>query len=217
MNLAIFDLDNTLLGGDSDHAWGEFLVHKKCVDVIEYKKQNDRFFEDYGNGCLDMQAYQEFALAPLTQFSFDDLQALHNTFMQEVIRPMCLPKAEALIEQHRQAQDELLIITATNRFITEPIAHHLGIRNLLATDPEIINGRYTGKIQGQACFQAGKLSKLQTWLREKKLRPSLCWFYSDSANDIPLLEHVEKPVAVDPDPSLRAHAKKNAWPIISLR
>lgn len=217
MNLAIFDLDNTLLGGDSDHSWGEFLIAKNLVPPLEYKKQNDQFYEDYKNGNLNMLAYQEFALAPLARFSMLQLRELHNAFMEEVISPMRLPKADALIEKHRQLGDELLIITATNRFITQPIAEALGITNLLATEAEIVNETYTGNVLGEPCYKDGKITRLNTWLAAQKMQPAHTCFYSDSANDIPLLSQVDEAIAVDPDEKLKAHAQENNWRIISLR
>jgi len=217
LKLAIFDLDNTLIGGDSDHSWGEFLVNKQLVDVVEYKRHNDQFYEDYKNGNLDMLAYQEFALSTLGQFSTYQLEALHNEFMRDVIAPLRLPKADALIDEHRQAGHELLIITATNRFITEPIALSLGIENLLATDAELIDNKYSGKVEGVPCYQEGKITKLKAWLDNKKQSVDCSWFYSDSANDIPLLSQVDKPIAVNPDEKLKKYAEQHDWPVISLR
>lgn len=217
MKLAIFDLDNTLLDGDSDYAWGEFVVAENLVAQDEYRKKNAAFYEDYKRGELDMTAYQEFALAPLTRFSAEQLKELHRKFMHTVIADMLLPQARALVEEHRAAGHTLLVITATNRFITEPIVKEYGIANLLATEPEIKDGVYTGKICGQACFQEGKIHRLNTWLHENNYVPEYTWFYSDSFNDIPLLEKVDKAIAVNPDAKLQAHAQAKGWPVIDLR
>ena len=217
MALAIFDLDNTLIAGDSDHGWGEFLVANGKVDPNHYQKMNDRFYADYEAGCLDIMAYLAFSLAPLAATSMEELAALHLKFMQQIISPLRLPKAEALIEQHRQAGDRLLVITSTNRFIVEPICQALGIDELLATDPEIIDGRYTGKIVGTPTYQEGKVERLKLWLSENNETLEGSYFYSDSINDLPLLLEVDKPVAVDPDDSLSAEAASRGWDIISLR
>jgi HAD superfamily hydrolase (TIGR01490 family) len=217
VTLAIFDLDNTLIADDSDHQWGEFLIANKLVDVDAFKIANDQFFEDYKAGCLDIVKYQEFAHAPLTKYSLDELAALHQQFMADVIEPLILPKAEALIEHHRQQGHTLLIITATNLFVTGPIAKRLGIDNILATEGEIKEGRYTGKMQGIPCFQAGKISRLDDWLSERDEDTAGAYFYSDSHNDLPLLEQVDKPIVVDPDDTLRATAEDRNWEIISLR
>lgn len=217
MALAIFDLDNTLIAGDSDHGWGEFLVANDKVDANHYQKMNDQFYADYEAGCLDILAYLEFSLAPLAATSMEQLAALHLKFMQQIISPLRLPKAEALIEQHRQAGDRLLVITSTNRFIVEPICQALGIDELLATDPEIIDGRYTGKIVGTPTYQEGKVERLKLWLSENNESLAGSYFYSDSINDLPLLLEVDKPVAVDPDDALSAEAASRGWDIISLR
>jgi len=217
MALAIFDLDNTLIAGDSDHGWGEFLVANDKVDANHYQRMNDQFYVDYEAGCLDILAYLEFSLAPLAATSMEELAALHLKFMQQIISPLRLPKAEALIEQHRQAGDRLLVITSTNRFIVEPICQALGIDELLATDPEIIDGRYTGKIVGTPTYQEGKVERLKLWLSENNETLAGSYFYSDSINDLPLLLEVDKPVAVDPDDALSAEAASRGWDIISLR
>lgn len=217
MSLAIFDLDNTLIGGDSDHCWGQFLVERNIVDPTTFKQANDRFYQDYQNGDLDIHAYLEFALQPLTRFSMSELEALHQEFMQEKIEPLYLPKAAALIDQHRQAGDTLLIITATNSFVTQPIADWLGVENLLACDPEIVDGRYSGRTVNTPCFQDGKVTRLHQWLESTGSTLEKSYFYSDSANDIPLLNVVTWPTAVDPCPRLHRYASEQGWPIISLR
>ena len=222
MRLAIFDLDNTLIAGDSDHGWGEFMVAEGLVDAVEYKRANDQFYADYERGELDLQAYLNFSLAPLTQYTLEELDALHQKFQQVVIAPMRLPQAEALLATHRANCDYLLIITSPNSFITRPIAASLGVDHILATDAELIDDRYTGKMTGTPCFQEGKITRLHQWLETAKDHGfdgdlTDCYFYSDSINDLPLMEVVDNPVAVDPDDALRHHAQQQGWPVISLR
>lgn len=217
MALAIFDLDNTLIAGDSDHAWGEFVVEKGLVDRNSYREANDRFYADYQAGRLDVYAYQEFALSALANYSLGELDALHREFMTCKIAPMHLPLAERLLERHRVNGDRLLIITSTNRFITEPIAKCLGVEHLLATEGEIRNGRFTGRLAGVPCYREGKVERLNAWLDEHGCTLEGSWFYSDSHNDLPLLSKVDHPVAVDPDDVLAEHARRAGWQIISLR
>jgi len=217
LSLAIFDLDNTLIAGDSDHGWGEFLVEKELVDPVQYKQQNDRFYADYERGQMDINAYLRFSLEPLTHFEPRELVKLHREFMAIKIAPLRLPQAEDLLARHRAQGDYLLIITSTNRFITEPIARELGVDDILATDAEIVNGRYTGELLGTPCYQEGKITRLNTWLKTYDGDMNGSYFYSDSINDAPLLQVVDNPVAVDPDDQLRALAESNNWPIISLR
>ncbi len=222
MRLAIFDLDNTLIAGDSDHGWGEFMVNQGMVDAEVYKRTNDQFYADYERGEMDLEAYLNFSLEPLTHYSLDQLASLHQQFMRDVIAPMRLPKAEALLAKHRAEGDYLLIITSTNGFITKPIADSLGVDHILATDAEIIDERYTGRMTGTPCFQAGKITRLQQWLQQAAdygFNGDLtdCYFYSDSINDLPLMQEVDHPVAVDPDERLRQHAEQQGWPVISLR
>ena len=217
MKLAIFDLDNTLIAGDSDHAWGEFLVAQGLVDGVWYKAQNDKFYTDYCTGQLDIIAYSEFVFGFLAQHDMSYLQQLHQQFMAQVIQPIMLPKAQALIQQHRDAGDFLLIITATNRFITQPIGEALGISELLATEPQQQVGRYTGKVEGVPCYKEGKITRYQAWLAAKNMRFEQVYFYSDSHNDLPLLKIVDTPIAVDPDDTLKQYAQQQNWPILSLR
>ncbi len=217
MSLAIFDLDNTLLKGDSDHAWGEFLVEKGIVDGDFYQQENDRFYQQYLDGGLNILDYLAFALYPLSQHSKQQLDAWHREFMHDIIAPMRLSQADALLNKHREQSDYLLIITATNLFITEPIAAAMGVDAILATEVEFIEGRYTGKVAGTPCFQQGKVARLQQWLQQQQQNLDGSYFYSDSHNDLPLLEVVSYPVAVDADPQLTATARQRGWPIISLR
>jgi len=215
--LAIFDLDNTLLNGDSDHAWGEFLCRKGVVDAEEYRKANDYFYEQYKSGSMNIFEFLEFALRPLAANSNETLAQWHAEFMRDVIQPMMLPKAAALLQKHRDAGEHLMIITATNRFVTGPIAEQLGVDTIIATDPEMVNGNYTGKVAGTPCFQAGKVERLNTWLADNGATLEGSSFYSDSINDLPLLEKVDYPVAVNPDEKLTAEANRRGWPILDLR
>ena len=217
MRLALFDLDHTLLTGDSDHLWGEYMIDHGLVERARHKRQNDQFYEDYKAGTLDVAAYTRFALEPLVRHGADKLLPLRERFVAEVIEPIIAPAAPALLERHRIQGDTLLIITATNRFITEPIARLLDVDGLLATDPEVVDGRYTGAIAGIACYQDGKRRRLEQWLAQQDERYEHLTFYSDSHNDLPLLRHVQHPVAVDPDDQLRAEAAQRGWPVISLR
>jgi HAD superfamily hydrolase (TIGR01490 family) len=217
VSLAIFDLDNTLLSIDSDHAWGEFLLEQGAVDPVAYREANERFMADYNAGTLDMAAFLEMALKPLADNSPEQLAAWHQQFMASKIEPHILPKAEELLARHRTKGDTLLIITATNRFITGPIAERLGVDDLIAVEPEMIDGRYTGRVDGVPSYREGKVTRLQAWLEAQDLTMDGAWFYSDSHNDLPLLEKVEHPVAVDPDDTLRQVAEERNWRIMSLR
>lgn len=217
MSLAIFDLDNTLIAGDSDYLWGQFLGESGIVDPDQYEAANAQFYEDYKAGCLDIVRFLEFALAPLAANDPADLYRWRQAFVESKIRPLLLPKAQALIDQHRRAGDLPLIITATNRFVTEPIAQLYGIEHLIATAPEFSAGRYTGRFVGTPCFREGKVARLDEWLAEQGQSLADSWFYSDSHNDLPLLSKVAHPVAVDPDEALRTHAEAQGWPVISLR
>lgn len=217
MSLAIFDLDNTLIDGDSDHAWNEFLIERELVDAEHYRTANDQYYEDYKQGKLDIRQYLAFALEPLTRIEPEELHRLQQEFMQEKIEPMILAKGEAKIQEHRAKGDELLIITATNLFVTGPIATRLGIDNILASEPEQIDGRYTGGVVGTPCYQDGKVTRLREWLAEKEISLEGSCFYSDSHNDIPLLSEVDFPIAVDADDYLLALARRNNWPIISFK
>lgn len=217
MTLAIFDLDNTLLRGDSDHAWGEFIAGLGIVDGKSYREKNDAFYEDYCRGALDIFAYQRFVLQPLAGLSMPELARWHEQFMREKIEPIVLPKAQALIDNHRAQGHTLMIITATNSFITAPIAKRFGIDTLIATTPEQKNGVYTGDIVGVPCYREGKVERLNVWLAENEASLDGSYFYSDSHNDLPLLQRVDNPVAVDADDTLRKYAEDNRWQVLSLR
>ena len=217
MARAIFDLDNTLIAGDSDYSWGEFLVARGKVDPDTYREQNDRFYRDYQAGKLDIREYLAFALEPLARLSQEELSALHRQFMMEVIQPMWLPAAVSLLQQHRQKGDFLLVITSTNRFVVEPICSRLGVDDLIATELEVADHRYTGNVEGEPAFREGKVLRLNAWMRDRNLSLDGSSFYTDSINDLPLLERVDRPVAVDPDAELESIARDRQWPVISLR
>ncbi len=217
MSIALFDLDNTLIAGDSDHLWGEFLVEQGLVDADLYRRENDRFYAEYRDGTLDIMEFLRFSLAPLARHDPGRLERLRQRFIDERIVPILLDAAHRLIERHRRAGDRLLIVTATNRFVTAPIAALLGVDDLIATEPEIRQGRYTGRVQGTPCYREGKVARLREWLDRQGLDLGESHFYSDSHNDLPLLELVDHPVAVDPDPRLREIARERGWPVVSLR
>lgn len=215
MAITLFDLDNTLITGDSDHLWGEFLVKNKVVDPKWYKRKNDQFFTDYQSGNLDINQWLAFQVKPLTKTPSDELFDLREQFIETEIKPRLLEKAQAEIKKHRN--NILVIITATNDFLTRPIADLFEIDTLIATKFEFKNNQYTGKIIGTPTFQEGKVTRLNQWLQEQNLNLTDSYFYSDSHNDIPLLNIVDQPIAVDPDKKLSAHAKQAGWPILSFR
>lgn len=217
MTLAIFDLDNTLLAGDSDHAWGQFLIDQGLVDATVVKAANETFYQQYQAGELDIDRYLRFSLSFLANKPLNELASLHRLFMEKVIEPMIAPGTQALLQHHRDRGDTLMIITATNRFVTGPIAEHLGIPHLIACEAERLNGTYTGLPTGIPSYQEGKVVRLHAWLDEHGESLDGAWFYSDSLNDLPLLRLVDNPVAVDPDATLAAEAQRQNWPIISLR
>jgi HAD superfamily hydrolase (TIGR01490 family) len=217
MTLAIFDLDNTLLAGDSDHCWGEFLCATGVVDSAEFARQNDQFYADYQAGSLDVDAYLRFALGPIAGLTEAEVEVLQARFLRDWVEPMLLPAAFALLDQHRAQGDRLLIITATNTVVTAPIARRLGVETLIGSEAELIDGRYTGQPRGLPSFREGKVTRLAQWLAANDETLEGAWFYSDSHNDLPLLEQVPRPVAVDPDDTLRAAAQRRGWPVISLR
>tara|TARA_R110002074_G_scaffold114782_1_gene245397 strand:- start:24707 stop:25360 length:654 start_codon:yes stop_codon:yes gene_type:complete len=217
MSLAIFDLDNTLISDDSDHLWGQFLVEKKLVDSEHYDRVNTQFYRDYCQGNLDIDQYLTFALSFLAEHPLEKLHQWREQFINEKIRPLVLPAAQALVKKHADMGDTLIVITATNQFVTEPIVKLFGIPNMLATEPELIDGRYTGRYVNEPCYQQGKVTRLNQWLDSNNADLTDSTFYSDSHNDIPLLEKVSHPIAVDPDEKLKQHADENSWRIISLR
>lgn len=220
MRLALFDLDNTLIGCDSDYEWGQFLVDRGVLDRDDYEAQNKAYYEQYVAGTLDIHEYLGFALRPLAQHAPEDLARWHSDFMRARILPAVTPQARALVRGHLEEGDLCAIITATNSFVTAPIAREFGVEHLIATEPELRDGRYTGRVAGTPCFREGKVRRLEQWLESAGRRlgdfgTSFC--YSDSHNDLPLLELVSRPVAVDPDPTLAAEAGRRGWPVISLR
>lgn len=218
MKLAIFDLDNTLISGDSDHSWGDYLIDIGAVDAEAYQKANDEYLRAYEAGTLDINDYLAFSLKPLADNPRTTIERWRDAFMADIIEPMVLAKGEALLEKHRQAGDYLLIITATNRFVTAPIAERLGVDDLIAIEVEEKDGHYTGQVAGIPSFQEGKVTRLEAWLTEHpEIDSDGAFFYSDSRNDLPLLEKVAHPVAVDPDPTLAQIATQRGWPVISLR
>jgi HAD superfamily hydrolase (TIGR01490 family) len=220
MNLALFDLDNTVLNGDSDFQWAQFLIEQRVLDREVYEARNVEFYEQYKAGTLDIHEFLDFQLKPLSRHPRAQLDAWHREFMEKRILPMITPSAKELINRHRLGRDLCVIITATNSFVTAPIARALGISHLIATEPEQKDGEFTGQVSGLPCFREGKIARLESWLDEHNLTWLSfleSWFYSDSLNDLPLLKKVTHPVAVDPDPTLKAYAEKNKWPIISLR
>lgn len=217
MKLAIFDLDNTLIAGDSDHLWGQFLCEQGLIDGESHGAEQERYYADYKAGKLDIHEFLAFQLAPLADVDMDLLHERRRRFVEEKIRPIVLEKALNLVNEHRRKGHILLIITATNRFITEPIAGLFDVNDLIASEAEVANGVYTGKAKGIPSYAAGKVERLKIWLDEHGYNPDESWFYSDSHNDIPLLRIVTHPVAVDPDDMLREEAERQGWPIISLR
>ena len=217
MTLAIFDLDNTLISDDSDHRWGEFLCERGIVDAEWFGRENDRFYDDYQRGELDIEAYVRFALAPVAGRSFEEIAELRADFMATCIEPLMLPAAERLLQSHRDDGHRLLIITATNELVTRPIAERLGVPDLLGCAVEVVDGRITGEPTGTLTYKEGKVARLQEWMSEEGESLEGSWFYSDSHNDLPLLEAVDHAVAVDPDLILKETASQRRWPIISLR
>ena len=220
MRLALFDLDNTLLAGDSDYEWGQFLVDHGVLEREVYEAQNRTYYEQYVAGTLDIHEYLGFALRPLAQHAADELERWHAEFMRLRIRPMITPAARALVRRHVDAGDLCAIVTATNSFVTAPIAREFGVADLIATEPETRDGRFTGRVAGTPCFREGKVRRVDEWLAGRGQRleafPESA-FYSDSHNDLPLLERVTRPVAVDPDAALAAEAGRRGWAVLTLR
>ena len=219
-NLALFDLDNTLLAGDSDYNWSLFLINQGLLDAKTHQERNEQFYLDYKNGHLDIYKFLEFQLKPLSQHPVKFLDALHVKFMDQVIRPMMTKKAQNLVDKHKAQGDLCLIITATNSFVTKPIASAYGIENLIGTDPEMLDGQYTGGVSGVPSFQEGKVTRINQWLAARSQTLSsfeTSYFYSDSHNDLPLMKLVTNPVAVDADTTLTEYAQQQGWSHISLR
>jgi len=216
MSLAIFDLDNTLLSGDSDFLWGVYLSEIGVVDGAAYEAKNQHFYEQYKRGELDIMEFLAFSLRPLAENEPQDLLRWRAAFVEQKIRPLVGQPALDLVKQHHAAGDTLLVITATNTFVTRPIVDLFGIEHLIGTEPEQISGRYTGQVAGIPSFRDGKVIRLQQWLEQTGESLLGASFYSDSHNDLPLLQQVDRPVAVDPDDQLRTHAANAGWPILSL-
>jgi len=218
MRLALFDLDNTLLAGDSDFEWAQFLIDQGVLDRELYEARNQEFYDQYKAGTLDIHEFLDFQLKPLARHPRAQLDAWHRNYMAAKIIPMIAPGTAELLQRH--ADDVCMIVTATNSFVTAPIARHLGVPHLIATEPEQVNGDFTGRVAGAPSFREGKVARLEQWLAEQGKTwadVTESWFYSDSLNDLPLLARVHHPVAVDPDATLREHAEKHGWPVISLR
>ena len=220
MNLTLFDLDNTLLACDSDYEWGQYLVDRGVLSRAEYEAQNAAYYEQYKAGTLDIHEFLGFALRPLAEHTPEDLERWHAEFMAARIRPAISGPAKALVRRHLAAGDLCAVVTATNSFVTGPIAREFGVPHLVATEPERVAGRFTGHVAGVPCFKDGKIARVEAWLAGEGHRLqdfAQSTFYSDSRNDLPLLERVTRPVAVDPDAALAAEAGRRGWPGISLR
>ncbi len=216
MTLALFDLDHTLLDGDSDYLWGEFLCDQGVVDRAAYRAENARYYREYHAGNMDIHEFLQFGLRPLATHEPARLYRWRAAFVAACILPIIPPAARALLDRHRAQGHRLAIVTASNRFITAPIAAELGVATLLASEPEMLDGRYTGRVTGTPCYREGKVTRVQEWLVDSGESLAGSWFYSDSHNDLPLLQAVSHPVAVNPDPVLAAHAAKQGWPLLNL-
>lgn len=216
MTLAIFDLDHTLINGDSDHLWGEYMVEHGIVDELSYRQRNDAYYQDYQRGTLDNDQYLQFALEPLSRYSIEELHAWRADYVEKCIRPLIAPGTAALLDEHRQRNHQLMIISATHLFVCEPIGQMLGVSTVLATEPEIINNRYTGRFLGTPTYKQGKVTVLNQWIADSNHELAGAYFYSDSLNDLALLEQVDNPVAVSPDDDLKAIALARDWKIIDL-
>ena len=216
MALAIFDLDNTLLRGDSDYLWGMYLIDKGAVERESHQRENDRFYQEYLSGQMDIMAFLRFQLAPLARIPMPELIQMREDYIEHYIKPIITTQALKLVDKHRQRGDTLLLITATNDFVTRPIADLFGIDELIATTAEIIENQYTGAVSGVPSYKEGKVIRLHKWLNEKNYNMQGSWFYSDSHNDLPLLLEVDNPVAVNPDPELARHARQAGWQVLTL-
>jgi HAD superfamily hydrolase (TIGR01490 family) len=220
MNLALFDLDNTILSGDSDFEWAQFLIAKGVLDREVQEARNLEFYAQYKAGTLDIRAFLDFQLAPLSRHGREELDAWHGEFLATRIRPLITAPARAVVQRHLDDDGIVAIVTATNSFVTGSIAREFGVAHLVATVPAHDNGRFTGRPRGTPAFKEGKVERVEAWLESLGLwwgSFGRSWFYSDSLNDLPLLSKVTDPVAVDPDDTLRRHALERGWPVISLR
>lgn len=217
MTVALFDLDNTLLDGDSDYLWGEFLCDQGVVDRARYRSENARYYQAYRDGTLDIHEFLAFGLRPLAEHTPEQLHHWRTQFIRDCIVPIIPASSRALLEKHREKGHQCVIVTATNRFITEPIAAELGVDHLLASTPEQRNGGYTGRLADAPCFREGKVQHVSRWLNENNENWQESWFYSDSHNDLPLLERVSHPVVVNGDAALKKIAGECGWPLLDLR
>jgi HAD superfamily hydrolase (TIGR01490 family) len=218
MNIALFDLDNTLINGDSDHEWGNFLAENNYVDSKSYKERNNIFFEEYKKGTLCPREFALFSYEPLTKYSYKTLLEIREKFFKDKILPLILPKAIDLVNHHKKNGDIIAIVTATNSFISKVSANFFQITHLLASEPEFINNKFTGNLQGEPCYQEGKVYKVKEWIKKNNFSNyDEIYFYTDSHNDLQLMEYCTIPVAVDPDETLNRISLKNKWEIISLR
>lgn len=219
-NLAIFDLDHTLITTDSDNAWPKFMIEKGLLDAKYAATQNEKFYQDYQNGHLNIHEFIAFQVEPLKAFNQEELTILHQEFIKKYIEKHITAMAKMLVDSHRDAGDELLVISSTNEFIITPICHRFGIQNIIGTKLETDNkGQFTGKIIGVPSLQAGKIKRLDEWLKNRgETRQSYgkIYFYSDSKNDLPLLKEVSDPVAVNPDETLLAYAQQHGWPVLNF-
>jgi HAD superfamily hydrolase (TIGR01490 family) len=217
LELALFDLDHTLLDGDSDALWGRFLVREGAVDAEEYAREGTRYMAEYRAGRLDIQEFMAFGLRPLRDHPLERLESWRARYLAEWVRPRITRGARELLARHRAAGHTLAVITATNSFIAGPVTDELGVPHLIATEPERADGRFTGRVAGPACFREGKVEKLDAWLATLGSRARETWFYSDSHNDLPLLSRVDHPIAVNPDETLAEIARVRNWPVLTLR
>lgn len=221
MRLVLFDLDNTLLTGDSDYEWGQFLSQRGILDASVYQEKNLDYYHQYQKGTLNIYDFLAFQLKPLSLHSPEQLHLWHQEFMTEKILPLISSQSRALVEMEKKRSTLMAIVTATNRFVTGPIAAELGVSHLIATEAEQdARGYYTGRVQGTPCFQEGKIVRVTEWLSGLGHHWndfSETVFYSDSLNDLPLLKKTSNPIAVNPDVTLKAYATKHCWPIIYLK